>query len=422
MAEDTSGLIVASLVATGIGIFIVDKAMSPPGESWFDKLVGRHPEEGSSPEGAGPVERVPSVSPAFRKPPPEAAPPGFFEQLASFLHPAPPRGAAATPRVPPARKPPTGPPAGPPVGLVAEAQTLLNLLPLATLQGKGLIPRDVRLPLAVDGILGKDTARVLAAAQSQMLGMPATGRPDVATLAALSKRISAAEKTPPVEPRALPVEPPVQYYRAPSPGDYARLAPPASSGGPTLCPPGTYFEPRLQACIPFSHRTGVDAGDWKAETAQLGGPAQDVIQHALDQETNPRTLLGLAHALDAANFPITAAAVKAKSPSAKVGFFSDEQCLPCSADLERVGWPEGYGGGPSFGSCPPGTRPECLPPPAQLTPLTGFGGTIIGAPQAGYEGGPFVMSCPPGNRPECMPPPATLVPLTGFDGEAIEGW
>lgn len=409
MAEDTSGVVVASLVLTGIGVFVVDKALSPPGESWFDKLTGREPEPEPEPEPEAPHE-VPRRDEG----------PGFFEKLAQMLH--------GMPTVPGTRKLP-GPVSA---DVVRRVQASLNALPLATLQQRGLIPPEVHLPLAVDGVLGKDTARALAAAQSQ-LGLPATGRIDDATLQALSQKAPAPKQ---VQPKRVAQKPPmqrpvarapVQYYRAPSPEDYARLTPYASpSGAPTMCPPGSYFEPRLQTCVSFQaqHLVGADIGDWKSETASLGSAAQDIIQHALDQETNPRTLLGLARALDAASFPNASAAAKAKASSlggaTKTGLWGDPEpwrkdCLPYSAWGIVGAPPAGYEGGPAVGTCPPGTAFQCVPPPP--TSLT-RGEFAAGYP-AGYEGGPYAGMCPPGTRPDCMPPPATLVPLTGFGGEIV---
>jgi hypothetical protein len=428
MAEDTSGVVVASLVLTGIGVFIVDKAMSPPGESWFDKLTGREPEpEPEAEHEALPPRQLLRVDEV----------PGFFEKLAQLLHgmPQAPSGAKQFP----ARKS---------LGSVAEVQMMLNSLPLTALQQKGLIPADVHLPLSPDGILGKDTSRVLAVVQKQ-LGLPVTGQPDAATMRALSQRgstesarattqrpIQTPQKSliqrPAPRPQIQrPAQPPVQYYRAPSPEDYARLTPYASQAGtPSMCPPGTYFEPRLQACVQLpgpSHATGADASDWKSETSSLGNAAQDIIQHALDQETNPRTLLGLARALDAASFPNASAAAKAKASSlggtTKTGLWGDpepwrQDCLPYSAWGIVGAPPAGYEGGPAIGACPPGTAFQCVPPPpTQLTPLT-RGEFAVGWP-TGYEGGPYAGMCPPGTKPDCMPPPATLVPLTGFGGEVV---
>ncbi|HYX20200.1 MAG TPA: peptidoglycan-binding domain-containing protein [Thermoanaerobaculia bacterium] len=418
MAEDTSGVVVASLVLTGIGVFVVDKALSPPGESWFDKLTGREPE----PE------------PEAEAQPPREAPrrdeiPGFLEKLAQMLHGMP--QAPSSVKQLPARRGSSS--------VVAEAQMMLNSLPLTALQQRGLIAADVHLPLSPDGVLGKDTSRVLAAVQKQ-LGLPATGQPDKATMQALSQRATsesarATAQRPIQTPQRPSVQrpaqkPPVQYYRAPSPEDYARLTPYASpSGAPTMCPPGSYFEPRLQTCVSFQaqHLVGADAGDWKSETASLGSAAQDIIQHALDQETNPRMLLGLARALDAASFPNASAAAKAKASTlggaTKTGLWGDPEpwrkdCLPYSAWGIVGAPPAGYEGGPAVGTCPPGTAFQCVPPPpSQLTPLT-RGEFAAGYP-AGYEGGPYAGMCPPGTKPDCMPPPATLVPLAGFGGEVV---
>lgn len=424
MSEDTSGIVVASLALTGIGVFIVDKVLSPPGESWFDKLTGREPEPEAEHE-----------APAPRQLPQADEVPGFFEKLAQLLHGMP--QAPSNVRQLPARRS---------IGSVAEVQTMLNSLPLTMLQQRGLIPSDVRLPLSPDGILGKDMSRVLAVVQRQ-LGLPATGQPDEATIRTLSQKASASKAPPARAPakvsaqrpptQRLPVQrpgaqtQPVQYYRAPSPEDYARLTPYTSQAGtPSMCPPGTYFEPRLQACVQLpgpSHATGADASDWKSETSSLGSAAQDIIQHALDQETNPRTLLGLARALDGASFPNASAAAKAKASSlggaTKTGLWGDPEpwrqgCLPYSAWGIVGAPPAGYEGGPAAGACPPGTAFQCVPPPpSQLTPLT-RGEFAAGYP-AGYEGGPYAGMCPPGTKPDCMPPPATLVPLTGFGGEVV---
>lgn len=413
MAEDTSGVVVASLVLTGIGVFIVDKAMSPPGESWFDKLTGHEPEPEPDEHAELPPERA-RVEEG----------PGFFDKLAQLLHGTSVPGGKRLPGF-----------VAPTSDVVREVQARLNGMPLATLQQRGLIPPDVHLPLTVDGVVGKDTARVLAAVQSQ-LGLPVTGRLDEATARAISQKSQAPKASPPKRPvqKAIAQRPqlqrpaqPVQYYRAPSPEDYARLTPYTSpSGAPSMCPPGSYFEPRLQTCVQFQHAVGADAGDWKSETASLGSAAQDIIQHALDQETNPRTLLGLARALDAASFSSASSAVKAKASSlggaTKTGIWGDPEpwrknCLPYSA-WGIVGAPPGYEGGPVAGSCPPGTTFQCVPPPpTQLMPLT-RGEFAAGWP-LGYEGGPYAGSCPPGTRPDCMPPPATLVPLTGFGGEVV---
>jgi hypothetical protein len=51
---------------------------------------------------------------------------------------------------------------------------------------------------------------------------------------------------------------------------------------------------------------------------------------------------------------------------------------------------------------------------------TGYGGDVVGFPP-GYEGGPFYGSCPAGTRSECMPPPAKLVPLTSGEFEQRVG-
>jgi hypothetical protein len=432
MAEDTSGVVVASLALTGLGVFIVDKVLSPPGESWFDKLTGREPEPEPEPEPEAPAPRqLPRADEA----------PGFFEKLAQLLHGMP--QAPSSVKQLPARR---GSVRSEPVG---EVQMMLNTLPLSTLQQKGLIPADVHLPLQVDGILGKDTMRVLAAVQRQ-LGLAATGKPDEATAHALSQWASQASAASATTQRPIqasqkplvrhpaqrqvaqrPAQPPVQYYRAPSPADYARLTPYASpSGAASMCPPGTYFEPRLQSCVQLpgsSHATGADASDWKSETSSLGSAAQDIIQRALDQETNPRTLLGLARALDAASFPNASAAAKAKASSlgggTKTGLWGDPEpwrkdCLPYSAWGIVGAPPAGYEGGPAIGSCPPGTAFQCVPPPpTPLSPLT-RGEFAAGWP-AGYEGGPYAGMCPPGTKPDCMPPPATLVPLAGFGSEVV---
>jgi hypothetical protein len=61
-------------------------------------------------------------------------------------------------------------------------------------------------------------------------------------------------------------------------------------------------------------RAFVGAGDWKSETADLGKPAQDVIQKVIDTETGARQLQQIAAALKAAGYTQAAAAVSAKAP------------------------------------------------------------------------------------------------------------
>jgi hypothetical protein len=63
------------------------------------------------------------------------------------------------------------------------------------------------------------------------------------------------------------------------------------------------------------HRSFVGAGDWKSETADLGKPAQDVIQKVIDTETGTRQLQQIAGALKAAGYTQAAAAVSAKVPA-----------------------------------------------------------------------------------------------------------
>ncbi|HYB23850.1 MAG TPA: peptidoglycan-binding domain-containing protein [Solirubrobacteraceae bacterium] len=482
MAEDTSGVVVLGLLGTAVGVFIVDHAMSEPGESWFDKLTGRGPEQ-AEPERR---EALPEHPEEHREAPPSGESPGFFEMLSRGLRGLVPSGAA-----------PSGRAASPDV--VREVQVRLNSLGLGALQAHGLIPADVQLPLAVDGILGRDTARVLAAAQQQ-LGVPVTGSLDEATLGALRQKTGAVRvpaARPPARPAArvpaLPPRRPVTYRPAPSPEQVARrtfhigqevhgrvganvydehgalidlivdesplyihgqarmlpnhvLAWQVEGEHPGVfawigamdlragrsqatthpqCPAGYGWDSWSNRCVLIdihmrqqasAMRTGADAGDWKSEAASLGDAAVNVIQHALDQETKPRVLLGLSRALDAASLPITSAAVKAKaaalSPATKTGF------------EHLVGYPPGYEGGGSAGSCPPGTKPTCMPPPVQLVPLTS-GEYAVGWPP-GYEGGPFAMYCPPGMKPSCeQPEPTQLVPLTGvgWDGDVhYMGW
>ena len=69
MAEDTSGVVVAGLVLTGIGVFVVDKVMSPPGESWFDKLTGSGPEPEPEPEAHEEPQRAAPRASRHRLPP-----------------------------------------------------------------------------------------------------------------------------------------------------------------------------------------------------------------------------------------------------------------------------------------------------------------------------------------------------------------
>jgi len=387
MASDsTAGVVVLGLAGTAVGAFIVDYVFSEPGESWFDKIVGRgKPEEGA--EGEPP----PSEEREGAEPPPErrALPPG------------------------------TPPMAG--ADAVREAQARLNALNLQLLSdklktlGKPGLPPDLHLPLAVDGILGQDTARAMAFVQD-ILGLPATGMIDQRTLELLRRQTpevqvpSRVERRPapqmrraaplpkarpevqriyhPAQPPALRREP-VTYQPAPSPEELAKRPPPpavtsqmareaASRLNAILAGQGIRITIRADGAItdalikaiknyqkqvglpqtgmpdartlqslrgqvshPMQHGApaqygpppygpqsyvGVDApaaGDWKAETASLGSPAQDIIQHAIDSESNSRVLVQLAAALEKASFPLAAAAVKAKAPqgATKTGYF-----------------------------------------------------------------------------------------------------
>jgi hypothetical protein len=76
------------------------------------------------------------------------------------------------------------------------AQQLLNALDLGAIRdafaraGRAWqFPADIKLPLALDGILGPDTSRVLAAVQQQ-LGLQSTGQPDDRTIQLLQNKIA----------------------------------------------------------------------------------------------------------------------------------------------------------------------------------------------------------------------------------------
>jgi hypothetical protein len=386
--SDYAGTVVLGLVGVGVVAFVVNKVYAPPGESWFDKIVGPGPDE-DRPEDHHDLLPPPTQQTQDRQAPhPEdSSGPGFFDRLfgGSHTQQAPQRAAPVhhepgfLERIAKLLEPPAAPKGGGRAAaapdVVREVQTRLNALHLS-------VP-EVHLPLLVDGDLGRDTARVLMAAQ-KALGLPATGRIDDKTLAALRKKVSGGVKVlPPPKPRGTSTQPQrsPQYYPAPTP---QQLAPYQQHP----CPPGMHYEPWAGACVPTSSsHTGADDGSWKSEASSLGDSAVAVIQHVIDSEKNPHTIQSLALLLGKAGLTQTAAAVSAKAPAqATTGDY-------------HVGWPPaGYEGGAYAGYCPPGTEPKCVePPPTKLVPLTSgdFDVEVISGPVAGY--------CPPGTKWVCEP-------------------
>jgi hypothetical protein len=342
MADDreeksAAGGIVIGVAGAAVAVFIIDYFMSDPGESWFDKMIGKGkegppvtpgPEEAHAPEiHRGPAPPAPYPLPSrgigqvARRPPAERAPAPWGA--------APQRGA-------PQRGAPGGvaPSLAASPDLVREVQSRLNSLDLFSfrtwLTSRGLpsIPQSVQIPLAVDGTFGRNTQEVLRAFQGGY-SLPATGMIDQATLATLRSITSRAG--------------PVTYTRAPSPAEIAHRTGQAAA-----------VTQAAQAATQVASQAAVPAGgggaDWHLEASSLPPAALDVIDHAIASETDVRKLRALSNLLRQASFPQAAAAVAAKMGGA-----------PASAQRSG-GVKTGYGELYNFGHAwlPPGLvdRPE----------------------------------------------------------------
>lgn len=178
--EGMGGTVLLGLAGIALGAFIVDYAFSETGQSWYDQIARKLK---GAPEGlpppalpAGPPTAPPSARPAVALPPP----------------------AVAVPYAPMAPLPPASP------DVIREVQARLNSFGFQSLAG-------IRMPLKVDGLLGANTRRALAAMQRQWR-LPETSYPDPDTLRTLRAMTARRPSVPPPL-----VAPPVTYTPYPMP-------------------------------------------------------------------------------------------------------------------------------------------------------------------------------------------------------------
>jgi peptidoglycan hydrolase-like protein with peptidoglycan-binding domain len=349
--EGMGGTVLLGLTGIALGAFIVDYAFSEPGQSWYDQIAAKL--KGTKPE----------LPPALPPGPPAVTRPAVTPPMMPV-----PLPSVAVPYAP-------MPPASPEV--IREVQARLNSFGFKGLAG-------VKMPLNVDGLLGPNTRRVLAAMQRQWQ-LPETAYPDADTLRTLRAMTARLAAAPPLAP------PPVTYTPYPMPS----AAPPMPSARRAVPRPPRATHPALGAAAPvaatpdamavaadlanrlgqffqltvpassISHddlaqllsrfqqqmglpatgltdphtidvlrqmtatgpvRTGfyfTGAASWEDETASLGAAAQDVLRHAIASETDSRTLMSLGQMLTKAGFPLAAVAVNAKAggPAAAAGWW-----------------------------------------------------------------------------------------------------
>ena len=299
--EGMGGTILLGLAGIGLGAFIVDYAFSETGQSWYDQIA--HKLKGGGPEM------------------PPRLPPGL-----------PSAPLVSSPSLPLTQVPPM-PLVSPEV--IREVQARLNSLGFPSLAG-------VKLPLKVDGLLGSNTQKVLAAMQRQWQ-LPVTSYPDPNTLRTLRSMTTGRASALPPSPPPPPAPHPIAASHAAAPivvasdlaarlGQFFQLAIPASSLPPNdLAQLLSRFQQQMglpatgltdpQTISVLRKATGGSAGiafrvgisGWESETSSLGPAAQDVIRHVIAAEADARTLTSLGQTLSAAGFPMAAAAVKAKA-------------------------------------------------------------------------------------------------------------
>lgn len=349
--ESTTGAIALGLVATGVGIFAINYAMSDPGKSWFDQIKNKLSSKGEEPHALSPGR--PSADerralPARRTTP--AQPP---VQIGPPRAPRAPVVRAPVARAPIARSP--MPPQSISPEMVKNAARLLNAV--------------FGMNLRADGIITTEMQQAIKSAQQQM-GLQPTGFPDAKFLALFRARnvpvpkssatddatkiISKTFGGPPSTPATGPdagVKKTQQmlnsYFKSHVLGEDGYLdllttgAIKEFQKAEGLQDTGTVDDKTHDLLVKrvteglsslsdagswFPHKTGAAGGDdWKSETQDLPQFSQDVLGKIISSETNVRTLKSVGKVLGAAGYPKAAAAVLAKAGAAPVtsGFFPD---------------------------------------------------------------------------------------------------
>jgi Putative peptidoglycan binding domain len=101
----------------------------------------------------------------------------------------------------------------------------------------------------------------------------------------------------------------------------------------------------------------------------LDSVTRKVALASLAHESDPAVLDAFVGFLERAGYEKTAEVVGCKSTWLRSGY---------GERSDVVGYPPGYEGGAFYGSCPPGTRSECMPPPVKLVPLTSGEFDLVG--------------------------------------------